>query len=214
MYEAIIFDFDYTLGDSTKGIVLSVNYGLEKLGCEAKSTEEIRKTIGLSLSNTYRALTGREDETEAGLFAGYFKEKADEVMVENTELYASAKDVLLKLKDSACKVGIVTTKFHYRIDQILSKFNMNDVIDIIVGAEDVKVEKPDPEGLLWAIEHLEVDKQKVLYVGDSVVDAQTAERAGVDFAGVMAGTTGKEDFEKYKSVRIAESLYDVYNLLL
>ena len=84
MYEAVIFDFDYTLGDSTKGIELSINYGLEKLGCQTRDTEEIRKTIGLSLSNTYKALTNRQDETEAGLFAKYFKEKADEVMVENT----------------------------------------------------------------------------------------------------------------------------------
>ena len=32
MFKAIIFDFDYTLGDSTKGIVLSINYALERLG--------------------------------------------------------------------------------------------------------------------------------------------------------------------------------------
>lgn len=213
MYEAIIFDFDYTLGDSTKGIELSINYGLEKLGRGTRSTEEIRKTIGLSLANTYITLTNRQDETEAGLFAKYFKEKADEVMVKHTELYIPAKEVLVKLKERECKVGIVTTKFHYRIDQILSKFNMNDAIDIIVGAEDVKVEKPNPEGLLWAIEHLRVDKRKVLYVGDSLVDAQTAERAGVDFAGVLTGATGKEEFEQYKSVCIAENLYEVYDII-
>lgn len=213
MYEAIIFDFDYTLGDSTKGIELSIHYSLEKLGHGTRSTEEIRKTIGLSLANTYMTLTKRQDETETELFAKYFKEKADEVMVKHTELYTPAKEVLVRLKERECKVGIVTTKFHYRIDQILSKFNMNDAIDIIVGAEDVKVEKPNPEGLLWAIEHLGVDKRKVLYVGDSFVDAQTAERAGVDFAGVLTGTTGKEEFEQYKSVCIAENLYEVYDII-
>lgn len=214
MYDAVIFDFDYTLGDSTRGIELSVNYGLEKLGRGTRATEEIRKTIGLSLADTYRMLTGRQDETEAGLFSRYFREKADEVMVDNTELYESAKEVLVKLKDSGCKVGIVTTKFHYRIEGILSKFHMNAAIDLIVGAEDVKVEKPSPEGLLWAIEHLKVDKEKVLYVGDSLVDAQTAARADVDFAGVLTGTTGKEAFEKYHPVCVAEDLYEIYNRYL
>lgn len=33
-YQAFIFDFDYTLGDSTKGIVLSANDGLERLGLQ------------------------------------------------------------------------------------------------------------------------------------------------------------------------------------
>lgn len=32
MYKAVIFDFDYTLGDSTNEIVLSINHALEKLG--------------------------------------------------------------------------------------------------------------------------------------------------------------------------------------
>lgn len=213
MYEAVIFDFDYTLGDSTGGIERSINYALGRLGCGTRTTQEIRKTIGLSLKNTYIALTDREDETEAAMFSSYFKEKADEVMVEHTQMYAPAKELLLRLQDSACKVGIVTTKFHYRIDQILSKFAMNTTVDLIVGSDDVKVEKPCPEGLLWAIEHLAVDKAKVLYVGDSLVDAQTAERAGVDFAGVLTGTTTREDFEKYQPVRIAEDLYGIYELI-
>ena len=91
---------------------------------------------------------------------------------------------------------------------------MNDAIDMIVGAEDVKIEKPNPEGLLWAIEHLGVEKRKVLYVGDSLVDAQTAERAGVDFAGVLTGTTKKEAFTEYPSVCVAENMYEVYDLLV
>ena len=48
-YKAVIFDFDYTLGDCTEGIAASVNHGLKKLGYEAGELEDIRKTIGLSL---------------------------------------------------------------------------------------------------------------------------------------------------------------------
>lgn len=39
----------------------------------------------------------------------------------------------------------MTTKFHYRIEQILNRFRAEDVVDLIVGAEDVKTEKPNPE---------------------------------------------------------------------
>ena len=48
-YKAVIFDFDYTLGDCTEGIAASVNHGLKKMGYEAGEMEDIRKTIGLSL---------------------------------------------------------------------------------------------------------------------------------------------------------------------
>lgn len=213
MYQVVIFDFDYTLGDSSKGIELSTNYAIEKLGYEQKSQMEISKTIGLSTKDTFYALTGETDSERAALFAKYFKEKADVIMVDNISLYPATQEVLKKLRSSKMKVGIVTTKFHYRIDQILSRFYMNDAIDLIVGCEDVKVEKPNPEGLLWAIQKFGVDKAEVLYVGDSWVDAQTAQNAGVDFAAVLTGANTREDFENYPRVCVAEDLSGIYEYI-
>lgn len=214
MYEAVIFDFDFTLGDSAKGIELCINDALERLGYPPGETKAIRKTIGLSLGDTFTALTGSENGREAGLFSRYFKEKADEVMVENTELYPSAEEILGRLKQSGRKLGIVTTKFHYRIEQILDKFDLKDTIDLIMGAEDVKAEKPDPEGLLLAAGRLNTSLENVLYVGDSLVDARTAEQAQVDFAGVLTGTTSAEDFKPFRSVCIAEDLNGVARFIL
>ena len=78
MYKALVFDFDFTLGDSAAGIAASINYALGRLGYPEKEMEAIKKTIGLSLKNTFTALTQNEDEREAHLFAGYFREKARE----------------------------------------------------------------------------------------------------------------------------------------
>lgn len=135
-------------------------------------------------------------------------------MVANTELYAGVKEVLQQLKNKGYRIGIVTTKFHYRIEQILSKFEANELVDVIVGAEDVKIEKPNPEGLLWAIEHLGIEKENVLYVGDSLVDAKTAQNAGVGFIAVLTGTTSKEEFEEYDNIYIGENVPDIANYLI
>ena len=213
MYKALIFDFDYTLGDSTEGIVQSVRFALSELQEEPRTTEEIRKTIGLSLKETYFALSGKQDEERAEQFSTYFKQKADEVMVESTQIYEPVKEVFAFLRRNGCKIGIVTTKFHYRIDAILAKFSMNDMVDVIVGGEDVKTPKPDPEGLLYAINQLQLEKKDILYIGDSVVDAKTAQSAEVDFAGVLTGTTSAEDFAKFKNVCIADDLYGIQMLL-
>lgn len=209
MIKAIIFDFDYTLGDSAKGIALSINYALNKLGYPAPDIEAVKRTIGLSLTETYLALTSDDDLVKAEQFAKFFKEEADKVMVANTSLYPGVKTVLKAMKAKGYKTAIVTTKYHYRIEQILSKFRANELIDIIVGAEDVKIEKPNPEGLLWAIEHLGVRKEEVLYVGDSIVDAKTAENAKVKFAAVVTGTTTREDFRSYNNVYTGNSISDV-----
>lgn len=210
MYQAVIFDFDYTLGDSTGGIELSINHALEAMGYPCRSTDEIKKTIGLSLKDTFEKLTLNKDGEAASRFLSLFKQKADEVMVDNTMLYHDVNKVLQGLKEKGCKTGIVTTKYHYRIEQILDRFGINELVDIIVGAEDVRAEKPSPEGLLWAIDHLNIDKENVIYVGDSVVDAQTAQRAGVDFAGVLTGVTGRKDFDRFQYVCIGRNLTEFY----
>lgn len=135
-------------------------------------------------------------------------------MVANTELYAGVKSVLQKLKAKGYMIAIVTTKFHYRIEQILNKFDANELVDIIVGADDVKTEKPNPEGLLSVIEDLGAMKEEVLYVGDSLVDAKTAENAKVKFVAVLTGTTGKDDFKSYHSMYIGKNISDVYEYVL
>lgn len=214
MLKAIIFDFDYTLGDSTNGIALSINYALEQLNYPTKSIEEIKRTIGLSLKETYYKLTSNNNAQEAEQFARLFKEKADQVMVDHTRLYDGVKEVLGSLKEKGYKTAIVTTKFHYRIEQILHKFAATDLIDLIVGAEDVKVEKPNPEGLLWAIEHLAVDAADVLYVGDSIVDAKTAENANIAFAATLTGATASDEFELHDKVYIGKNIADIYKYIV
>lgn len=210
MKKGIVFDFDYTLGDSTEGIVLSVNDALEQLGYERKSVEEIKQTVGLSLEKTYQVLTRKNNSEEAAQFSSLFRKKADEVMVANTCLYDGILEILKKLKKDGLQIGIVTTKFHYRIEQILEKFHAEDLIDFIIGAEDVQKAKPSPEGLLHMVKRMGLNPEDILYVGDSVVDAKTAERAGISFAGVLTGTTTRRDFSTYHCAMIGESMQEIY----
>lgn len=212
-YRAVIFDFDFTLGDSAKGIEKSINYALLELGYEEREMAEIKKTIGLSLKDTFFSLTGDPDSEKAALFSSCFKRKADEVMVANTDLYPPVKAVFTALREAGCAIGIVTTKYHYRIDQILSKYEMSEMVEIIVGADDVAVEKPDPQGLLYAVSYLNLDIREVLYVGDSLVDAEAAHRAHVDFAGVLTGTTEREAFGRFDPVAVQADLCGILELI-
>lgn len=210
MYKALIFDFDYTLGDTTNGIVKSIDYALEYLGYAPKSVSEIKRTVGLSLKETFATLTGCRDNKQSERFVKLFREKADEVMTESAVLYDSVPEILNELHN-VLKIGIVTTKFHYRIEAILRKFSIEDSVDVIIGGEDVKEEKPSPEGLLKAIDILEVEKCGVLYVGDSYIDAAAAQSAGIDFAAVLTGTT--KDFSEYKSVLVTKNLCGIFDFV-
>ena len=139
-----------------------------------------------------------------------FREKADEVMTDSAALYERVPEILRELHKTH-RLGIVTTKFHYRVEAILRKFSVEELVDVIIGGEDVKAEKPSPEGLLAAISRLGVQKRDTLYVGDSLVDARTAMNAGADFAAVLTGTT--VDFSQYDSVFVGENISAVFNFV-
>ena len=214
MKKAVIFDFDYTLGDSTNGIVKSALYALEKMGEKNKTEKEIINTIGLSLEETYRVLTNKENTENEKLFRKYFIEKADEVMVKSTSLYENTVFVLENLKKENFKTAIVTTKLNSRIKRILQKFDISDLIDVIVGVEDVKKVKPDPEGLFLALEKLCLKKEEVFYIGDSFVDAEASQNANIDFLGILTGTTSKEVFLNYSNKGICKDIKQAYNLVI
>ncbi|HHV29999.1 HAD family hydrolase [Acetivibrio mesophilus] len=205
-YKAVFFDFDYTLADSSKGVIECINYALQKMGYPKSSPESICRTIGLTLTDAYRQLSKDTSDSNAILFRQHFKERADVVMCDSTIIYNTVESVLKRLKSMNVKVGIVSTKYRYRIEDILKRDGLLQYFDIIIGGEDVVAHKPDPEGLLEAISRLECQKKDTLYVGDSTVDAKTAENAGVDFAAVLTGTTEWNEFLKYSSRAVIKDL--------
>lgn len=210
MYKAVVFDFDYTLGDSTPGIVQSANYALQKLGYPQQETEAIRKTIGLTLQKTFAVLTGSGDPALAQGYADYFHELAAQVMTDNTTLYPDALRVLAALRQQGCRTAIVTTKAHRTIQRIVDRFGAGPLLDAVIGGDDVSKEKPDPEGLLGVLAQFGLEKEELLYVGDSLVDAKTAEAAGIPFAAVLTGTTPADAFAPWRPVFIGGQLSEVY----
>ena len=81
--------------------------------------------------------------------------------------------------------------------------------EVVIGGEDVAQHKPHPEGLLVAMQRLECSPESVVYVGDSVVDAELAKRAGVPLIVVLSGVTPRQDFEDYDPVAVLQSIADL-----
>ena len=94
--------------------------------------------------------------------------------------FPETEEVLRALKANGARIGIISTKYRYRIMELMGKIFPEGFIDIIVGGEDMKEAKPSPEGLLQAASRLNCPKEQILYLGDSIVDAETAQNAGVD----------------------------------
>ena len=205
-FPVVIFDFDYTLADSSRGVLECINHAFKGMGLPKVVAEDAQRTIGLSLPNILVTLAGMEHEGRGGEFARLFVERADEVMTDLTFVFEEVPEVIRRLKDEGMAIGIVSTKFRRRIEEILGREDLLEPFDVIVGGEDVSRHKPDPEGLLAAIERLGGSPSGSLYVGDSVTDAETARRAGVPFAAVLNGVTPREAFKDYPAYKILDNL--------
>jgi phosphoglycolate phosphatase len=205
-FSVVIFDFDYTLADSSRGVLECINHAFKGMDLPKVAAEDAQRTIGLSLTNILVTLAGREHEGRAGEFSRLFVERANEVMTDQTSVFEEVPEVIRRLKDEGVTLGIVSTKFRRRIEETLGRVDLLEPFDVIVGGEDVSRHKPDPEGLLAAIERLGGSPLGSLYVGDSVTDAETARRAGVPFAAVLNGVTPREAFKDYPAYRILDNL--------
>ncbi|MBN2334736.1 HAD family hydrolase [Candidatus Bathyarchaeota archaeon] len=210
--KAFIFDFDYTLGDSSHGIHDCINHGLTRLGFSPVPYEKACEAIGLSLPDTLVHFTGEEHRVKSDEFYSYFMEKAMEVMVQKCVMYPDAEDTLRYLESQGLRLAIASTKHRHRIDAILSKYSLLDYFSVIVGGEDVSAHKPDPMVLLQVLDRLGLEPGECVYVGDNVVDAQAAERADVDFVAVLTGLTSYEEFCEYPRMAVIRSLSELKTL--
>jgi len=205
-YKAVLFDFDFTLGDSSSGIYQCVNYAFSELKYPVVEDDAIRKTVGYPLRHIFTTFTGSTDESHLEQFIRHFTSKADEVITDCTTIYSGVPELLASLKSSGSAVGIVSTKYRYRIEEILAKHQLKTYFDIIVGGEDVAHHKPHPEGLQLAVEQLGLHPSDAVYIGDATLDAEAAQAAGVAFAAVLTGTTSRETFIPFNPVGIYDNV--------
>jgi phosphoglycolate phosphatase len=206
MINAVVFDFDYTLADSSAGILKCIQFALQQMNLPPAPESRMRESIGLTLAKTLTYLTGHDDSSAALEFTRLFVEHADLIMADHTVLYDTVPEVLATLRKAGLPLGIVSTKYRYRIESILQRESLAQHFEIIVGGEDVTDHKPHPASLYRALHHLGCPPERAIYIGDHAVDAEAARRAGVPFVAVLTGTAGRPYFAAAQCLGILDDL--------
>ena len=220
-YHGVFFDFDYTLGDSTAAIAEGYRLGFLALGLDPPTEEQVRHTVGLTLADGYALLTGDHNPERQEAFYHSFQHtvgveaggEGRRLMIEGTTLFPGAEELLLALKHAGVRTAIVSTKPGSTIRRIFEHQGRKDLLDLVVGGDEVTQAKPHPQGLRLALERLGLSAEQVLFCGDTVIDAATAQAGGCDFCAVLNGTTPREAFADYPHVYIAEELSQLQRFL-
>lgn len=220
-YQGVFFDFDYTLGDSTGAIAEGYRRGFAALGLPEPTVEQVRTTVGMRLEDGYTFLTGDHDPSRRAEFYRLFATSVgvnaqgddQKLMIEGTRLLPGAVELLTALKAAGMPAAIVSTKPGDTIRRIFKHQGQLDLLALVIGGDEVARYKPDPEGVRLALDKLGLAADRVLFCGDTVIDAATARAAGCDFCAVLNGTTPREAFADYPHVHIADDLSGLQNWL-
>ena len=220
-YQGVFFDFDYTLGDSTGAIAEGYRRGFTAMGLPVPTVEQVRATVGMRLEDGYTFISGDSDPGRQAEFhrlfmysVGVKAQGADRMlMIEGTKLLPGAVELLTALKGAGIPAAIVSTKPGNTIRDIFRYQGQLDLLALVIGGDEVTRYKPDPEGVRLALDRLGLTADRVLFCGDTVIDAATAQAGGCDFCAVLGGTTPREAFADYPHVHIADDLNDLQNWL-
>lgn len=205
-YRAVFFDFDYTLGDATECIVAGFRYAFGQMGLPEPGYEDIRATVGMTLENAYALLSGDQDPERGRLFHRLYVEKANPMQVTGTRLFPGAAELLEALHRRGMTVAIVSTKRRQVLEEVFAYQKLSHLVAFCVGGEDAPRYKPAPDAALLALSKAGVTAEEALFVGDTVIDAETAQRAGLDFAAVCNGTTPPAAFDAWPHRYVAGNL--------
>lgn len=194
---AVLFDFDFTLADSSPGVIECFAHGFARVGLPPADPEAVRRTIGLTLPEALRRLHGVEAAALARDFSDAFRERAEHVMVASTRWLDRALEAVATCREVGLATAICSTKRRSHIEGVLARDDLHALFDAVIGSDDVATAKPAPDALHAALTRLGVGTDRALYVGDHPVDAEAAARAGVTFVAVLSGPSDRAEFASH-----------------
>ncbi|MCM1131287.1 MAG: prolipoprotein diacylglyceryl transferase [Roseburia sp.] len=209
-YDTILFDLDGTLLNTRELINRSFVHTFKHFRPDKVLTdEELDSFFGPSLRQTFSRFS--EDEEEIEEMVKYYREYNVAVHDELVTAFPGAKSLIKALARKGYKVGVVSSKKTDLVEHGLELFGMLNNVRVVIGEEDVKNPKPNPEGIQKAMSLLH--SKKALYVGDGVGDIEAGKNAGIDTVGVLYSDRKEQIFAAEPTYTI-NSLTDILMILV
>ena len=178
-FDTVIFDLDGTLLDSIDDLADSINKALGQCGFPKHTTKEIQSYVGDGVDMLVRrALPQNADQVDYNAVHKAFVSIYSENMFNKTQPYLGIPELIAELCQRGVKMAVVSNKFQDAVTPLIEDY-FGDCITVSVGADENTPIKPDPSGVLKAMEQLGSVREQTIYMGDSDVDILTAKNAGV-----------------------------------
>jgi phosphoglycolate phosphatase len=213
-YKAVIFDMDGTTLDTLEDLLGALNHTLGQFGFPLHDLREMRGYVGNGIRRQIEqgAPAGTPAETidrMLPVFMEYYKVHG----AEHTHPYEGIPELLRHLRDSGIRTAIVSNKADVSVRR-LTEVYFPGLFEVSVGEKEGVRRKPAPDSVLEVLRIMGLSVSDAVYVGDSEVDIQTADRAGMDRIIVGWGFRDREDLLRDGADRVFGSPREVEEYLL
>ena len=210
----IIFDFDGTLGDTRRNIVTTMLMTIEELQLPNCSEEECAATIGLPLAGCFRTLFSDIQEELiprcAETYRRIFNENLKSIY---PEAFPGVVETLSILHQKGFVLTIASSRSRNSLMELTRNLGIADYISYILGADDVKEAKPNPEPVLKTLADMHFDANETLVVGDMPVDILMGINAGAKTCGVTWGNGTKDELENAGANFIIDKIENILTIV-
>ena len=188
----IILDFDGTLGDTTKVIIRTMHATIKEMGLPERTDAECATMIGPRLIEIPPLLFPGLD-VDCDLYADTYRKN---FKIYNTdgavEVYPNVLETLKALKDRGYILTIASSRSNSTLIAYVKALGIDETISFVIGAEDVKAGKPDPEAVQKTLEKFNLKPEEAIVVGDTMYDVQMGLNAGTRTCAVTYGNGKRE----------------------
>lgn len=212
-YDTVIFDLDGTLLNTLEDLKDGVNHVLREHGYPQRTLEEVRKFVGNGIRRLMELAV--PEEVAGEMFEEVFEEFRTYYTSHcqiRTCAYDGILELLRELKEQGYALAIVSNKNQGAVTE-LNDIYFREWIETAIGQTDGIRKKPAPDTVLQALKMLGKEQKTALYVGDSEVDFQTAENAGMDCVLVTWGFRTTEELEQFTPTARIDAPQELLDIL-
>lgn len=196
----IIFDLDGTLINTIADLGLACNHALEMAGYPTHELTEYPRLVGNGVNKLIeRALPAEAKRTleqavkEVQRLRNDFIPYYNAHNCDHTVPYEGMPEVLKTLKNAGVCLAVASNKYHEATTKIIAHYYPN-LFDVVFGERENIPRKPDPQVVYDILDIL--PDERVLYVGDSLVDIQTARNANLPVIACSWGFVERKELEE------------------
>ena len=192
-YDLVIFDLDGTILDTLGDLTAACNHAMRAHGFPTHTAEEVRAFIGSGVANLIaRALPPETSpEIHAAALADFKAHYAAHTH-DLTSPYPGVPQLMRALRNAGIHVAVNSNKLDSATGE-LCRLYFDGLVERAIGERAGVPRKPAPDGVQELMSAFGAQKARTLYVGDSNIDLQTAQNAGIDCGWVSWGFRRRDE---------------------